>query len=280
MEKISVTERLDNTIHLLKSLIPELDALIADMQKNGGWFTLDNLDLSPAIKNLKLENWAEFYLDEKAIRALPVLFLLNEDELKNALKNPDQAKEDLKIASSILLEEDFFELPDNAEEHFSLLSPEEQLFELKQASIGILTMILGLFNALSGMVHGTSLCKLVAQAKNGDDDALCKSVQIDRTILFLPFAKERIIKAQLNNNGFFLEKLALKIKSPILGKKIKYRTLWLTLALLDDEGFLSLPHEEILNICEKIGVYGAEHGIEDVGHLRKRLTDYKRKNWN
>jgi hypothetical protein len=280
MDEIQKLDRLTNTINLLTALVPELDELIADMEKSGGWFPIDNLDFPPVIKNLKLEDWAEFYLDEKTIRALPVLFLLDESELNDAIKNPERAREELKIASAVLLEDDLFEVADDLDADFSLLSEEDQQQQLKQASILILTMILGVFNALSGMIHGESLCKLVTKAKNGDDQAFCKAIQIDRTILFLPFAKERLIKAQLSNDGQFLEKLALKLKSPILGKKIKYRTLWLTFALLDDEGFLTLPHEDLLDICQQIGVYGKEFGIEDVGHMRKRLADYKRKNWN
>lgn len=280
MDEVNTSDRLKNTINLLAVLIPELDELLAAMEKNGGWFTLDGFDINPLIKNLKLENWAEFYLNEKAFRALPVLFLLNEDELKEAINNPENAKEELKIASSLMLDEAFFEVVDDCDEDFAALSKEEQQTQLKQLSYAILTMLLGLFNAISGMVHGESLCKLVKSAKNGSDLALCKAIQIDRTILFLPFAKERLIKAQLSNDGQFLEKLALKLKNPILGKKIKYRTLWLTLALLDDEGFLTLPHDELLDICQQIGVYGKQHGIEDVGHMRKRLADYKRKNWN
>jgi len=280
MGEIHRSDRLKNTINLLTALTPVLDELIVSMQKNNGWFILDNLDISPAIKNLKLENWAEFYLDEKTTKALPALFLLDEAELKEALDDPDKAKEKLKTTSLTLLEEDLFEISDNCDNDFIELPAEEQQQVLKQTSIMVLTMLLGLFSALSNMIHGVSLYTLVSLAKKGDDDAFCKAIQIDRTILFLPFAKERMIKAQLNNNADFLARLALKLKSPILGKKIKYRTLWLVFALLDDEGFLTLPHEELLNICEEIGVYGKKHGIEDVGHLRKRLADYKKKNWN
>jgi len=280
MDEANTSDRLKNTVNLLVVLIPELDKLLAAMEKNGGWFTLDGFDLNPLIKNLTLDNWAEFYLNEKAFRALPVLFLLSEDELKEAIKHPEKSKEELKMASSLMLDEAFFEADDYYDKDFAALPEEEQQTQLKQLSYVILTMLLGLFNAISGMVHGESLCKLVTAAKNGSDLALCKAIQIDRTILFLPFVKDRFIKAQLNNDQSFLEKLALKLKSPILGKKIKYRTLWLTLSLLDDEGFLTLPHDELLDICQQIGVYGKQHGIEDVGHMRKRLADYKRKNWN
>ena len=74
-----------------------------------------------------------------------------------------------------------------------------------------------------------------------------------------------------------MDKLSYRLKAPILQSKIRYKTLLLTFAILEDDGFLSgLPHDELLDICEDVGVYGKEFGIEDVGHIRKRLKDYRR----
>jgi hypothetical protein len=85
-----------------------------------------------------------------------------------------------------------------------------------------------------------------------------------------------MFKAQFSDDAIFLKKVGDSLKRPILSSKIRYRTLWLTFAILDDEGLLGLPHEQILSICEQVGVYGTQYGIEDVGHLRKRLNDYRR----
>jgi len=43
--------------------------------------------------------------------------------------------------------------------------------------------VTGFFNYFALMIHGRTLCRLVADAKTGDDDAFCKAVQIDRTVL-------------------------------------------------------------------------------------------------
>jgi hypothetical protein len=273
--------KLKSTVHLLKALIPETDEILAEMEQNGGWFPLCNAKLLMAIKNLKLDNWAEFYLDEKKVKALPLALLMNDEQLKEAVTKPEEVLEELKAASLELLNEDI-PTPSEAESKatFEAASEEEQAEFTRAASLSLLSLFVGVFNTLAGMVHGQSLCKLVSAAKNGNDDALCKAIQIDRTILFLPFVKDRMIKAQLSNDQAFLTSLAYRLKQPILKGKIRYRTLWLTFALLDDEGFLSLPHNQLLDICEEIGVYGKEHGIEDVGHLRKRLQDYRAKNRN
>ena len=136
--------------------------------------------------------------------------------------------------------------------------------------------ITGLFNYHSLMFHGKTLFHLVSAAKEGNDKAFCLAIQIDRTILNLPYFRERLIKSQFTNDQEFLTRLASRLKNPIIRSRIRYRTLWLTFAILEDEGLLELPHEEILDICEDVGVYGKKFGVEDVGHLRKRLNEYRR----
>ena len=108
------------------------------------------------------------------------------------------------------------------------------------------------------------------------DEAYRQAVQIDRTVLFLPYFQDRMIKAQLGNDGPFIKSVGDSLKRPILSSKIKYRTLRLTFAILQDEGLLDLPREQLLNICEEVGVYGKSYGVEDVDHLKKRLRDYRK----
>lgn len=62
-----------------------------------------------------------------------------------------------------------------------------------------------------------------------------------------------------------------------MGGKIRYRKLWLTFAILEDEGQLNMPHEQLLDLLEDLGVYGQKFGVEDVGHLRNRLFEYRKK---
>ena len=46
-------------------------------------------------------------------------------------------------------------------------------------------------------------------------------------------------------------------------------------ALLDDEGFLEMPLNDLMAVCEDIGVYGREFGVEDTESLRKRRKYYR-----
>jgi hypothetical protein len=121
------------------------------------------------------------------------------------------------------------------------------------------------------------MCQLVTDAKQGDDNAYRCAVQIDRSVLRLDYFQDRLLRAQFSGDQDFLDKLSYRIKTPILQTKIKYKTLLLTFALLEEDGFLSeLSHDELLTICEEVGGYGKDFGVEDVGHLRKRLSDYRK----
>ena len=46
-------------------------------------------------------------------------------------------------------------------------------------------------------------------------------------------------------------------------------------AVLDDEGFLDMPLDGLMDVCQEIGVYGREFGIEDTESLRKRRKYYR-----
>jgi len=133
------------------------------------------------------------------------------------------------------------------------------------------------FNCLALMIHGRSMCQLITDAKSGDDAAFCLAVQIDRTVLQLPYFQKRLLKSQFSDDEEFLKKLASRIQTPILQSKIRYRTLMFTFAVLDIANFLDkLSHEKLLNICVEIKVTGGDSGIDDVDKLGKRLQEYKK----
>jgi len=97
-----------------------------------------------------------------------------------------------------------------------------------------LGFITSLFNYLALMVHGRTICQLVADALGGDDDAYRRAVQIDRTVHSLPYFQDRLLKAQFSNDAHFLKTVGDSLKRPILSSKIRYRTLCLTFAILED----------------------------------------------
>lgn len=266
-------------IEILQISIPELDEALTYLEKNGGWINLNENFIS-LVQKWDL-NWHTYYEDEKRLRTLSALMYFDVDELKN-IKKEDGYESLLNELLDLNDEVEDFSLddlgsPEELIELFNNNSEDEKNKTLQQFVIFFLGLLSTGFNFLALMLHGHTMCDLVSMAKGGDDNAFCKAVHVDRTVLGLPYFKQRMIKAQLGNDQHFLNILAYQLKNPLHKGKIKYRTLWLTFLVLEDEGLLeSLSHEEIFNICEEIGVYGKDHGIEDIGHISKRLREYRR----
>lgn len=282
-KKIMDNRSLELTFEVLEQVLPEIDWLLGHMEKSKGWLNFKP-EFADNIIAWELPTWSEFYLDQQKLKNLGALCFYDVDELK-AISAEDAAKftEQVKLdAIEIFGEIDDIEFPEPEEIREFLETAEDSVREqfYKQMIIGIYAFFTTTFNYLSLMTFGKTLCQLIVIAQSDDDGAdksLCQALQIDRTILHLPFVQSRILKAQLGHDQGFLEQLGNHIKRPILGKKIRYRKLWLTFAILEDEGFLDIPQEALLDKLQELGVYGREFGVEDVGHLRNRLFEYRKK---
>jgi hypothetical protein len=135
-----------------------------------------------------------------------------------------------------------------------------------------------LFNILALMTHGAKLTVLVPQALQGDDDAFLKAVQVDRLLLtHHPYFIQRKQQAQDNGEAKFLHALAYRENNPNLKGKIRYPALFMLFGVLEAVQWLNdLRHEEILDLCDEIGLDRFQNRIEDVTYLTKRLEDYRR----
>lgn len=134
------------------------------------------------------------------------------------------------------------------------------------------------FNTFSLMTHGATLVSLVLQAMQGDDEAFGKAVQVDRNLLtHHPFFVSRKQLAQDEGDTSFLRMLAYRESNPNLKGKIQYPALFMLFGMLEQVGWLDkLRHEEILDLCDEIGLDRFQNRIEDVNYLTKRLADYRR----
>jgi len=250
------------------------------MEANGGWLPLRDLFFDIA-KNPAIRKWPELYLDQRKIKTFTFYGLVGGDFFKGA-SDPAKLMEEFKRDFVDSMEESDFVTPTDDEierckSEFSSYDEDTQTELAKHAALLSLGSIALVLNYLALMVHGRTMCQLVADAMGCDDDAYRRAVQIDRTVLYLPYFQDRMIRAQFGSEGPFLEAVGNSLKRPILSSRIRHRTLWMTFAMLEDEGLLAgLSHDRLLDICEQIGVYGKAHGVEDVGHLRKRLRDYRR----
>ena len=126
-------------------------------------------------------------------------------------------------------------------------------------------------------VAGRKLTDLVQAAEAGNDRAFCLAIQIDKRILSLPYFQERKNKAEIGQDFEFLKQLHYRMMNPLLRGKIRYKTLWLTFAILDMSQYLdgSLKYRELLDFCIAIGVAGYDNRIEDESALGKRLREYR-----
>lgn len=275
----------------LKESIPEYEEMLVFIESNGGWVSPPP-KISELVDKLKIHDYPVLYRGKESIsKALLLSFMPVEQinelgiELEKLPENERaQCAEDLITSIFDGANEALENFPDTPEKEqaaqktFSELSTEAQAEAVKQAQLMIAAFLAMFYNSVSIMVHGCKLTDLVQAAENGDDNAFCFAVQIDKRILSaLPYFKERHEKAIAGGEIGFLDKLHYRLTSPLLRGKIRYKTLWLTFAVMDESGHLdgSLKHREILDICDAAGVGGYKNRIEDVGYLSKRLREYR-----
>lgn len=282
MEEKIKKENLVLIKQLLKSLLPEIDKTFQYMEKHGGWLNLKD-ELTDIVNKLNIADWAKYYETPHVLKTFPALIDYDVEEIKELSKTPTVSRNRLlkEFAEEFSKNEFRYPNPKALEQFrcdFESATNDEQQDITKSVTFMYLSFLTSLFNYLALMLHGKPISTLVREAKNGNDNSLCEAVHIDRTVLFLPFVQKRLLKAQLGNDSYFLSKLGRRISTPILSGKIRYRKLYLAFAILEDEGWLDMPREQLLDLLNEVGVYGKEHGNEDVNYLNKRLNEYKKKN--
>jgi len=289
MQRLKLTREFISSY--LKETIPEYEEMLVFIEENGGWINMPP-KMIEMIDRLKLHNYPELYRSEETLAKMLLLAFMSVDEINTLGSEIKQMSEVEKVdcaqelvqfmgdASDVFLDS----LPDTPEQEkaaltaYNELSSEDQVKAVKQAQIAMLAFLAAFHNTISIMIHGRKMIDLVQAAEQGDEEAYFLAVQIDRRILTaLPYFKERHEKAVAEGDIGFLDKLHYRIANPLLRSKIRYKTLYLTFAFLDESGHLdgSLKHREILDICEEAGVGGYKNRIEDVGYLSKRLREYR-----
>lgn len=278
----------ESAVKLLTSSIPDAEWLLGKIESQEGWFRFPRL-LTNAITNLKIENYPSLYENEAAIALIWMRAFLRDVEIKEFNTTFEAASLDERgammerIANDMDGFMDAIELPKTPQEEadaqarFDALSKDEQAEAVRFAQQWLPFFFCTFFQNVSMMVHGEKLTSLVAQAKAGNDDAFVKAIQIDRRILTtIPYFKERFARAQDEGDMDFSDKIAYRLKCAPYKGKIRFKSLWLAFAYLDQLGLLdTLTHPEILQIRDDAGVGGHKNRIEDVKNLTRRLKDYR-----
>lgn len=280
---------------LIYDYAPEYLELFKDFHTyDGGWLVWPK-HLLEMKQNLKIDNYVVLYEDERRIGAAIALFLFDLEELKKQHEEEkslsDEQKQtkldellvDLKDFSKEFLHKNFEDLALTPEQlaitkdEFNKLEPQEQKKLIQKHQFLLSGLLATVHNYFSVMVQGEKLTSLVPKALEGDDEAFCKAVKIDRNLLTShPYFKERYEKAQLSGERGFLEKLAPRLSTPNLLGKIRYPGLYFIFAMLDALHWLDdLTHEEILDFCDGAGLDRWQNRIEDVNAVTKQLKRYR-----
>lgn len=269
------------TLDYLQIVLSEMHGLISDMDRAGGWLALEPR-LAQWITRTRLP-WYHLYDDREQLHKLLTHFLLLAERVpKKSSPDNNCRQEFLAMLPEMhdamkdidaLTESDIRDMRTEMLEKVTPLGKDERVKNETNFAMLMAALIANLCNYVSLMVHGRSLCELVTAAKAGDDKAFVLAVQIDRTILNLPYFQQRLALAQLGKEPEFLSSLAYRLKNPLLSTRREHLKLWLAFAILDDERLLrDMTVDELMVACRAMGAYDGY----DADSLRKRRHDYLR----
>lgn len=279
---------LPQVLSILRSGLPDAEWMLKHIESQNGWLRYPSF-LAEVIENLKLQSYPLLYENEAAISVMMLKAFLTTEEIHQLSCDLDSSSIEQRDA---LLMEFYSSLNDvvenivipktpaerrSAAEAYAALTPEEQQEAIRIGQSFYSSFLSSFHQTLSVMVHGEKLTSLVAQAKAGDDDAFVKAVQVDRRILTaIPYFRDRLNRSQMEADWNFSDKLSYRLKSPPYRGKIRYKSLWLTIATLDQVGWLDkLSYPELLDICDQIGLDGKQCRIQTAKHMGNRVREYR-----
>ena len=280
---------LESAKELLREAVPTWEAFLDELESAGGRLKFRG-ELSTAISNLKISNYPLLYERPEAAGLLlmqafmePDEFLSFNTELMEAA--PYERGEVLtEMVGQLESMEATLKFPKSVEEEvrareaFAALDDQSKAAAIKLTQAALMAVLVMFYEYLSVAVHGEKLSSLVKRAKSGDDVAYGKAVQIDGRILSsVPFFKDRYDRASTEDDEEFLSMVSRKRSAAPYKGKLTHKSLWMTFALLDDCGLLwSVRREDLLDLCNEVGIATKGEQLEDVKNLNKLLDRYRR----
>lgn len=276
-------------IRFARKWAPIYAQLFWELKREGGRVRFE----SPfSVFRQKIAAYVTLYDDERKIAGAIMKAFLGEQGLKKfSLELENCSESELAEFTEYCVTEeaeseisDLLDLPDSkaeweqCQELFNSLSEDEKSEAIARDVCLFSGVFCQIFNVLALMTHGAKLTTLVQQALNGDDEAFCKAVQVDRYLLtHHPYFVERKRQAQDDGRVEFLRKLALRERNPNLQGRFQYFALFMLFGILESLHWLNdLSHEEILDLFDAAGLDRFQNRIEDVNYLTKRLANYRR----
>jgi len=282
---------------LAVEMAPECGQVLSDFRVNrDGWVKMPE-EIEQVYKKLNLgAYYAVVYEDENRINSclfkalFPVNFIeeftkldqefmaLSEEEKLSLLKDDifPSFSFDGEFGFSF---EDFFPKTEEAKEAarlaFEALTEEEKKDAVFRLAMFIAYFYSFFYNTLSLMVHGQKLTTLVPLALQGDKEAFCKAVQIDRNLLDgHPYFKDTYARLRSGEDQDFLDAVLYRIGNPTTRGKIRFPALYMVFTILDSFGWLDdMTASEILDICDEAKLDRFQSRIEGENNLIKRRSE-------
>ncbi|MBK9159999.1 MAG: hypothetical protein IPM27_00250 [Nitrosomonadales bacterium] len=273
--KIPITPKL--ATELLKQMVPQYEAFIADLQADSGILPR----IAEFAQKTGLSGYPQLYLDKQNIIKLVLATLMPVEQI-NALNDSVTTlslEDQIEFANQSI--ENLVNEPEKLDAILDPLIPDtpdgldsSQLSD--QEKIALTAFLLCIHDIISFLVHGRRITDLVQCAINGDDEAFCLAVQTDRLVLSIPSFRERLLKSldlKTDDDARFLYNLSYRIQSPVLRGKIKHRSAWIALLMLDIMNLLdgSLTRTEILSMFDEAGI----EGISSEDNLSRMLRTFR-----
>lgn len=297
---ITLSARIEKPVarFLAVELSPECGEVLSKFrEKRDGWVRMPD-EIEQAYKNLGLGAYYVLaYEDEHRIHGCLYKALFPNNFVEEFMKLNDEfmalseaekiafLKEDIDSPlddSTGFSLADFFPETDEAKEaarlQYEALSDEEKNDAVFRFAMFIAFFYSFFYNILSLMVHGQKLTTLVPLAINGDKDAFCKAVQIDRNLLTgHPYFKDTYARLQSGQDIEFLNALLYRIGNPTTRGKIRFPALFMVFTILESFDWLDdFSSSEILDICDEAKLDRFQNRIEDENYLTKRRIEYRR----
>lgn len=282
---MTANDSLSNTVQLIRTHLPEFDRITKDIRSSAGYFVLPN-KLITILSIDGLLEWSSLYAEPEKLNAVTASALIGPENVQKLDKKVRHMDERQKLEIREVFKEQVLrnETLHYGLESFRIPTETDLTTWLEDTLAGrggensiklylfLYSMITQLFNYLAVMSYARTMTTLVKNAIRGDDECYFNAVRTDKTVLFgIPYFKSRLIRAQFEGDLIFFQKLSTAIRGTSLGSKISHRRLMFVFALLDDENLLDMPLEQLLDVCNEVGVTE----ISDIESLRKRRKYYR-----
>jgi hypothetical protein len=141
---------------------------------------------------------------------------------------------------------------------------------------GVLAAVVSLQRSVfSLMLYKRSMSALLAEVREGSDDALFQAVRVDRSALACPSIAVRISKAEMLGQKRFFERLRSAVKGPSRKHWEGYSDLRYSLAVLREMGFDSMSDAELEHLLvDVLKVYPKSFTARK--NLRKQYYESKK----